>query len=252
MRLPLKRASTSIELEARFIQIRFDPHQPDQLQSLWQWVDETILPHQTRRALLHNGLRVGKVVQPERVTSKLDRLESARQRNVVDQFLAAARVSSHQAEGTQTIPMRLGRRHELPVDDPKSGVHVVIVHDQPQPIGKTLLDPQFLFAITPRRGASASQIRLQLRPEVQHGDMQQDWVQGDAALRIDIRRQSWSLESIDLNLVGGEGDLFAISESSQRKGLGMQMFGGENVDGMQEQTILLLRIVNIPTPAERL
>ncbi len=250
--LPLKKIARSIELETRFVQIRFDPNDPDQLQSMWQWVDETVLPPETRKVLYHNGLRIGKAAQLDRLVGKLDSLQSAEPTDVVAKFLSSVAVSSHQSEGSKTIPMRLGKRYELPVRLPVQGDHVVIIHEEPQPIGQTLRDPQYLLAVTPQPGSSASQIRLRVRPEIQHGDMQQDWVQGDAALRIDVRRQSWSLDALEFQLTGGEGDLFVISETADRKGLGTEMFGGKNVDQMEQQTVLLIRIANVPTPAEKL
>ncbi|MCA9136354.1 MAG: hypothetical protein KDB00_06340 [Planctomycetales bacterium] len=250
--LPLRKVARSIELETRFIQIRFDPSDPDQLQSMWQWVDETVLPSETRVVLQNNGLRIGKATHEERLLGKLESLGSNASDGVVEQFLSSASISSHQSEGTKTIPMRLGKRYELPVRLPIHGDHVIMVHDDPQPIGRTLRDPQFLFAVTPQAGQSSAEIRLRIRPEIQYGDMQQDWVQGDAALRIDVRRQSWSLDSMELELPGGEGDLFVVAETSQRKGLGKAMLGGKNVDQMEQQTVLLLRIANVPTPAEKL
>lgn len=251
-KLPLRKIARSIELETRFVQIRFDPADPDQLQSMWQWVDETVLPSETRTVLLNNGLRIGKATQSERLLGKLESLESEASVDVVEKFLSSASISSHQSEGSKTIPMRLGKRYELPLRLPIHGDHVIMVHDHPQPVGRTLRDPQFLLAVTPQSGESSAEIRLRVRPEIQYGDMQQDWVQGDAALRIDVRRQSWSLDAMELELVGGEGDLYVVAETSERKGLGKAMLGGKNVDQMEQQTVLLIRIANVPTPAEKL
>ena len=250
--LPLRKITRSIELESRFIQIRFDPAEPDQLQSIWQWVDETVLPSDVRKVLQSNGLRIGKATQDERLVRRLEALQAGESADVVDQFLSSASVSSHQSEGTKAIPMRIGKRYELPVRLPIQGDQVVMVDDEPQPVGRTLRDPQFLLAITPQTGPSAAEIRLRIRPEIQHGEMRQDWVQGDAALRIDVRRQSWSLDSMEHELVGGEGDLFVIGETPERKGIGKAMLGGKNVDQMEQQTVLLVRIANIPRPSEKL
>jgi len=248
----LKRVKRTIELESRFVQIRYDPADPDQLQSIWQWVDETVIAQPTRTVLQHNGLRVGRAVQSERLLAKLESLSRVRSDDVVDQFLSSAAVSSPQTEGSKIIPMRLGKRYELPVRLPLHGDHVVMVHSHPQPIGKTLRDPQFLFAVTLEAGTMPAAIRLRLRPEIQYGDMHQNWVKGDAALRIDVRRQCWSLGDMEFELAGGEGDLFVISETESRRGLGKSMLGGEDVDLMEEQTVLLLRIENIPGPADKL
>ncbi|MEM6474056.1 MAG: hypothetical protein AAF802_31185, partial [Planctomycetota bacterium] len=112
--LPLRKISRSVEIESRFVQVEFDPTEPDQLQSIWQWADETVIPPELRRRLLRNGLRVGKVTQPDRIDAKLDLLRSKETRSVVDTFLASAEVASHQMQGSKTIPMRIGKRVEMP------------------------------------------------------------------------------------------------------------------------------------------
>ncbi|WP_253160091.1 hypothetical protein [Stieleria tagensis] len=250
--LPLRKIARNIELDARFVQIQFDPNDPDQLQSLWQWVDETVLPSATRTVLQQNGMRIGKAIQTDRMTQKLETLKTKETTDVVEQFLASAAVSSHQSEGSRLIPMRIGKRYELPVRLPIEGDHVVMVNQTPQPVGRTLRDPQFLFAVTPQNGDSSAEVRIRFRPEIQHGEMRQDWVKGDGALRIDVRRQSWSLDSLDFEIRGHEGDVFVIAETADRKGLGKEMLGGKNVDQMEQQTVVLLKIANVPTPAERL
>ncbi|MCD0462799.1 hypothetical protein [Roseiconus lacunae] len=249
---PLRKIRRSIEVEAQFVKIRFNPNEPDQLQSMWQWVDETILPAGTRKALQANGLRVGKAAQPERLKSRLDGLRSQEARDELDAFLTSAGVASHQSEGKQTIPMRLGRRHELPVRLPMVGEHVVLVDDEPQPVGRTLLNPHFLFAITPQPARSPAKVRLSMRPEIPYGDVQMDGLQASAAFRIDVRRQAWVLDQLAFELAGGEGDLFVIAETATRHGLGRMMLGGKDVNQLEEQTIILLRVANIPTPAEEI
>lgn len=248
----LKRVKRSIELESRFVQIQYDPADPDQLQSIWQWVDETVIAQPARSMLQRNGLRIGKAVQKDRLVDKIQSLQNPQAEDRLDQFLSTASIASNQSEGSRIIPIRLGKRVELPVGWPIEGQHVVLINRDPQPIGRTLQDPQFLLAITPEAGASSSEIRLRLRPEIQFGGMQMGLVKSDAAVRMDVRRNSWSLEEMEVELVGGEGDLFVITETMSRCGMGKMMLGGKDVDQMEEQTVVLLRIENIPSPAERL
>jgi len=219
---------------------------------MWQWVDETVVRSEKRSLINRNGLRIGKVFQPDRLIGRLESLKAEEVSDIVDTFLASASVSSHHSEGARIDPMRIGKRNELPVRLPIEGVHVPMIYEHGEVIARSLLDPTFLFAVTPQQGQSSSEIRLIMRPEIQHGDMRQDWVTGDAALRIDVRRQSWSLDSLEFELVGGEGDLFIVSETATRRGLGQMMLGGKNVDQMEQQTVLLIRIANVPTPAEKL
>ncbi|MEL6108557.1 MAG: hypothetical protein AAFU85_21335 [Planctomycetota bacterium] len=249
---PAIRGSRSIEVESNFVQIRFDPAKPDQLQSIWQWVDETVIPADKRVLLARNGLRVGRVAQQDRLEARVEEFRAENPPDVIDQFLASASVSSHQSEGTDRIPLRIGKRKELPVRSPIEGEQVVLLYDGEQLVGETLRDPQFLFAVTAERGSLRRTMRLRLRPEVQHGEMEQSFVAGGAAMRIDVRRPAWSLEPLEFDLPASEGDLFVITETASRRGLGRQMFGGKNVDQLEQQTMVLLRIAHIPRAADKL
>ena len=249
---PLQRAARTLEIETQFVQIRFDPAKPDQLQSIWQWVDETAISAEKRSLLARNGLRVGRVVQRDRLEARVEEFRSEAPPDVIDQFLASAAVASHQSEGTDRIPLRIGKRKELPVRSPIEGEQVVLFHDGEHLVGETLRDPQFLFAISAERGMTPRTLRLRLRPEVQHGEMEQSYVAGGAAMRIDVRRPSWSFTPLEFDLPSGEGDLFVVTETASRRGIGRQMLGGKNVDQLEQQTLILLRIVHVPTSAERL
>ncbi|MEO1530252.1 MAG: hypothetical protein AAFX06_33085 [Planctomycetota bacterium] len=239
-------------MESQFVQLRFDPSDPDQLQSIWQWVDETVIPAETRTLLARNGLRVGRVAQHDRLEARVEQFKAQNPTDVIDEFLASASVASHQSEGTDRIPLRIGKRKELPVRSPIEGEHVVLFHDGEHLIGETLRDPQFLFAMTAERGRAARTMRLRLRPEVQHGEMKQSFIAGGAAMRIDVRRPAWSFERLEFDLPGGEGDLFVITETASRRGLGRQMLGGKNVDQLEQQTLVLLRIAHVPQTADAL
>lgn len=249
---PATRASRSIEVESNFVQVRFDPAKPDQLQSIWQWVDETVIPADKRVLLARNGLRVGRVAQHDRLQARVEEFRAENPPDVIDQFLASASVASHQTEGTDRIPLRIGKRKELPVRSPINGEQVILFHDGEELVGETLNDPQFLFAVTAERGNLRGTMRLRLRPEVQHGEMEQSFVAGGAAMRIDVRRPSWSFEPLEFDLPASEGDLFVITETASRRGLGRQMFGGKNVDQLEQQTMVLLRVTHIPTAADKL
>ena len=235
---------------AQFVPIAVDETTPDEIQSLWQWTDETIVQPELRRELLLNGLRVGRVVRGERLHQRLDSLRV--EKNQLDDFLTQASVASEVSHGGQRYPARIGRRFELPLHQPIEGSHVSMVRMNGELFGRTLQDPQFLFAVTPSMGASSAEIQLRLRPEIQHGHMRQHWVSSDAALRMESRRETWSLEELDLELTGSEGDAFLIGATVPRVGLGKQMLSGHGSDNSQQQVVLILTLQQIPTSAEML
>ena len=246
----LKQNPKSLVLKVDFVPIDIDTVDADDLDSLWQWVDETIVDSATRQQWFANGLRTGRVIRHDRFRSRLETMTTAQ--NAVDQFLAEAEVASEVSHSGSRIPMRLGRRYELPLRQPMTGSHAILVQVAGKIIGQTLQDPQFMFAITPRPGDSPMQIELTLRPEIQHGVMRQQWVSSDTALRIDRRRDSWSLDELDLNLKASQDDLFVIAGTQPQLGLGEQMLRGRRADSMQQQVVMLIQVVQIPRPTSQL
>tara|TARA_R110002073_G_scaffold7245_8_gene41377 strand:+ start:8102 stop:9190 length:1089 start_codon:yes stop_codon:yes gene_type:complete len=231
--------------QAMVLSVDFHPIQPeavtaDRVASMWQWVDEMIIEPAHRSELAENGIRVGKVIRPDQFRQRL--AEMAGPRDVVDVFLGEADVASEVSVGSRKIPMRLAKRYELPLRQPRSGAHVTLLRTQGQTVGRTLQDPQYVLAITPTQSKTASQIHLQCRPEIQHGVMRQKWISSDSAMRIDSRRDAWSLPWLDIDLEGGKGDLFVIAASQPAFGLGKEMMSGVSADNIEEQVVVLIQI----------
>ncbi|WP_146596208.1 hypothetical protein [Novipirellula galeiformis] len=239
---PANQSPQSIILSVEFHSIQSSSS--DRVASMWQWVDEMVLTPSRRADLAANGLRVGKVIRPDQFKQRLS--EMAGPRDVVDVFLGEADVASEVAAGSRRIPMRLAKRYELPLRQPRSGSHVTMLRNKGQTIGKTLQDPQYLLAITPSKSKTASQIHLQCRPEIQHGSMRQKWISSDSAMRIDTRRDAWSLDWLDIEFAGGKDDLFVVSASDPAFGLGKEMLSGVSADNVQEQVVVLIKIDRLP------
>lgn len=218
--------------------------------SLWQWVDETCIDPSTRQNMLRNGIRVGLVNNEEEFRNRLN--EDEQERDLVETFLAEASIASDLAHGSQSMPMRLGRRYELPLRQPFEGSHVAMIREGDELIGKTMQNAQYVLALTSSRGKTPDQIELKLHPEIQHGDTVRKWVSSDTALRIDSRREAWQLECLNLHLNAKEGDLLVIAPTQPLRGLAKHMLSGIGQDNQQEQLILLIRVSQIPTLIDEL
>ncbi len=240
----------SVILEVEFVPIVIESDELEIDASLWQWVDETAIDADARRKLIANGLKVGKVVSLERLRARLETLST--KQDVVDDFLKEASIASNVSHTDKRIPMRMGRRHELPLKDPIEGQHVTLLRVDGQTIGRTLPDPQYLFAVTASPGNVSGQALVKLRPEIQHGEMRQRWVSSDSALRIDTRRETWSIESLDIELKGNEGDTFVIAGVQPLGGLARQMLSGHSADASQQQVVVLITFDQIPDAIDQL
>ena len=121
-------------VEVEFVPISVDEATPDEIQSLWQWVDETKIDSGLRRDMAANGLRVGRVIRKDRFRLRLDAMQSGE--GVLDEFFFQASVASDVSHGGRRIPMRMGRRYELPVRQPIEGSHVTMARLDGELVGK--------------------------------------------------------------------------------------------------------------------
>jgi hypothetical protein len=211
---------------------------------LWQSIDETKINLDSRRHLIANGIRVGLVSNHEEFGKAL---ESARaDQDVVDRFFDEAEIASDVPSGSKRTPMRMGRRHEVPLQQPMQGSHVALVRLGEETVGKTMVNPQYMFAITPTRSSSRhSEVVLNLRPEIQHGDVQQRYVRSHGALRIDASRETWAIEELDLQVNVKQGDVLVLGPTHQKHGMASHMFASDTQDE-GEHALLLIRAAQVP------
>ena len=241
---PVRESSKAVVLQLEFVPIGVDDVSSDDMESLWQWVDEAAFDTQSRSVMSDNGFRGGRLVRSDRFRDRLRQLKSGN--GVVDDFLAQANVASDISQGGDRVPMRLGRRHEMNLGIPREGSLVTLIRLNNETIGRTLENPQYLFAVTPRSSREPGQIQLQLRPEIQFGGMRQRYVRSDSAIRIDTRRDSWSLDELDLNVTLSEGQTLVLAATKPAYGLGEQMFSGQDSNQEQQQLVVLIDVVRVP------
>ncbi len=247
---PIRESERTVILEVEFVPIMVDQDDRDSDASLWQWVDETAIDVTSRRRLIANGLRVGRIVNEERFRSRLG--DMTIHQDVVDKFLTEASIASEVSHNGKRIPMRLGRRYELILRQPIDGDHVTLLRLGDETIGRTLSDPQYLFAVTASSGQASGQVNVRLRPEVQYGEMRQKWVSSDAALRIDTRRETWSMDQLDVDLTGTEGNTFVVAATNPLSGLAKQMLSGSSADHLPQQLVVLIHLEQVPNAIDRL
>lgn len=219
--------------------------------SVWQWVDETAIGLATRRRYQANGLRVGRVVQVDRFRKAIGRRAGVGA-DVINEFLREAEIASPLSQGNRTLPMRYGRRYEIPLHQPRPGTQVCLLREDRDLVGRTLSNAQLLLGLAVGQGAEAGEIELSVRPEIRHGDARQSFVSSDSAIRIDTRREVWSLETLDLSARLAAGDAIVISTTSPPVGLGRQMLTDDSPGRGREQLFVLLKVKQVPGPSDRL
>ena len=239
-----------VVLEVEFINVEM--RDLDDSASLWQWVDETAIDAVVRSRLLSNGIRAGFVANQERFRNRLSK--AVPEEDVVETFLNEASVASEISHGEKRIPIRLGRRYELPLRQPIEGSHVAMVRVDGETIGRTLQHAQYFLAVSATGADAHKQLQLHLRPEIQHGEARQQWVKADTsmALRVDNRRDTWSIPELDIDVTASEGDTLVLAAASPLSGLAKHMMTGSGADNSMEQLVLLIRIAHVPSAVDKL
>lgn len=235
-------------LEVDFVNTNMSSMDADQVAGLWQWVDETSIDAKLRQRLLDNGIRVGLLRNRERFQQRLD--DVSIESSVIEEFLNEAAVASDVSHGQQRIPMRMGRRYELALRQPFEGSHVTLVRADDETIGRTLKNAQYFLTLTASQANSPQQIRLSIGPEVQYGNAKQKWVSSERAIRIDTRRETWSLEMLDIHLLAAQGDTIVIAPEMPANGLAKRMLTGTGNDQDPRQLVVLIHVLQIPSPAD--
>ena len=248
---PVRQNPRAVIVSVDFVPIRLenpaidDDSTPPAQSDLWRWADESAIDAETRRRFHANGLRVGRLIREDRFRDALAE-RSVETDNVVETFLSHAEIASHQSHGSRRIPMRLGDRHELPLHRPLTGRQVFLARLGGETIGRTLRDPQFVFAVTPALGQTAREVELRFRPEIQHGVVKNQYVSSDAAIRIDARREAWSLKPLELRATLVEDEVLVITATQPPRGLGRRVLTGESSDHGDQQLVMLLKLEQAP------
>jgi hypothetical protein len=243
-------SNNRVTLEIEFINSSPTFIDDSTFQELWQYVDETLIAAENRDAFLTNGLRIGKIQNLDRFLEVIE--GSVTETNVVDDFLTQASVASDVAHGRQTVPLRLGKRSEFPLRQPFEGSQVALIRESGQTIGKTLENAQYFLALTATEASHPKQIRLAVEPTIQHGSAKQKWISSESAIRIDTRRETWNLSSLNLMVDLQAGDTLVMAPDRPTRGIAPKMLSGKGEDQSERQLIVLIHVSNVPLPAEKI
>ena len=232
--LPLARIPhDSVVLEAAFVRMEHDTD----LSEVWRHVDEQQLAAARRRNLAANGIRSGVVgVQiPSALQTLLDSQQQEQQLTSGDSFLAS-RMTAVQ----QQITMRAGERSELVVVPQMGSPTVVLMNDEEDIRATRFQRGQALFEIRAHPAGDGT-VRLELTPEIKHGQLKQQYVPGNGTLLYDVGREVHSFDQLRFDMVLSPGETLLITATDQAKGLGAVLFSRES-DESPGRLLLLLRL----------
>lgn len=218
-------------------------------QRTWNQIDETAFPSGVRKAWLENGLRIGLItvadegLLDDRVTGHSDDAEDP-----INALLAGAEVLGKQADGREVVALRPAHRHELPLSPPLEGEQTVLLKRPTGLIGQRFESPQFVLALTARRGPREGQATLDIRPEIHHGAVRQQFVSSDTAVRMHAGRDHWELPEMNLSWTSRSGTTLLIAPAiddvagEPTFGLGRQMLRDEKHIEDDQHLVALVQI----------
>lgn len=207
----------------------------------WDRLDETVVPRETREYLKKNGIRAGRVlsIEPGQLDEPPSSDESTR-------LMQEAEVASDFEHRRRRLSCREGQRYTLAVRRPTGDrVPILLCLEKGGVGGRSVDDPQFMLNLRTRI-LDDGRIAVRLVPEIQHGQVRQNYVPGDAGFRMEFHRQRWTLDELMCEIPLSEGQAMVILPAEETFGLGQQMFVGKRVDLSEERIAVVLRLHRRP------
>ncbi|MDA1050129.1 MAG: hypothetical protein O3C40_06575 [Planctomycetota bacterium] len=232
--LPLPRmAPDSVLLEAAFV--RVPPEQP--LDILWHQIDEQHLDAETRRNLNANGIRCGVMGSqlPNELRELMGSAGSDQPATAGESLLTDGVTSLY-----RKLQNRSGERSDLIVVPAISERQVVVFSEEDRIRAETFDRGQALCAVRSYPSGDGT-VRVELVPEIRHGDLKPQWVPGNGTILRDVGRETRAFDQLRVAAVLSPGQTLLVTGTDEARGLGGLLFARGSGES-SERLILLLRL----------
>lgn len=231
-----KMSPDSVVLEVAIV--RLPVEQGEVSTAFWSNVDEQLIPTEVRQRLERNGLRCG--VLTGQLPEELQRLTAG-----TDSVARLAENDSPQASGElfgqQRLQNRTGSRSKIVTSEIRDQ-RIVLTPEQGRLTGQTFFHAQCLFSVKTFPQGDG-QVRLELVPEIEHGQPKQRWVgqTHEGTFRLDTSAERAIFDHLRFEPKLAPGQSLIVSCTPHVKGLGRQFFADASASG-GEQRLLLIRL----------
>jgi len=227
--LPIAKMSPdAVSLEVAFLHVPTD----DNLlaEPLWQSVDELHFPADARRRLAANGLRCGLLgSQMPLPWQKL--FDSADQ-------AAGSGLDGEVRNIRRRVQARSGKRTEVAASRTFDQLALLMTGQDGEVIGKTFRSANCLFAMKANAEGDGS-VRLELVPELHHGEPKSEYVGQDGMFRLKVQRDREIFSDLEIEATLSPGQTLVIGANGDPTGLGKHFFTEENANGRFRQFLLI-------------
>ena len=121
-----------------------------------------------------------------------------------------------------------------------TGRKVVLFSEEGRVRAETFNEGQALFAVRSYPSGDGT-VRVELVPEIKHGEVKHQWVPGNGTLRHDVGRQTSAFDPLRVSAVLSPGQTLLVTSSDEPKGIGSLLFVRGTGD-TSERLILLIRL----------
>jgi len=206
---------------------------------VWQQADEQSLALELRQELERNGLRFGILGKqiPAKIRAIMDNQQRDLDRRSEDLGMGEVEVDRQ----TRRLQCRAARRAKI-LCSKRFEQLSLLTRDSGVVRGRQLHQAQCLFGLKPYPQGDG-RVQIDLLPEVEHGDVRQQWVAGEAMLMQRVGREKMTFEALRLSLSLAPGQMIVASATSPPKGLGEHFFV-EAVAGTPSRSLLFIRLAH--------
>lgn len=239
LELPAARMSSdSVGIEITFVRVPVG--QPQVNAELWQQVDEQLLAAETRLHLNNNGFRCGLVGSqlPDVLRELLNKQQESTKidQAVTSEFDVLAQ--------NQRVQRRTGQRFEVVTSSPRDEMIVLYKDATERKVrGKPYYAAQCILAAKPFPRGDGT-VRLELVPEIHHGEPRKQWVAGQGTFQLLSGREREVYQDLVIDTQLNAGQTLVVSCTPDLKGLGNNFFV-EDGRGDAQQKLLLIRLIQV-------
>ena len=234
--LPKPRLSAdSVILEIGYAQVPLsDPATYDEV---WNLADEQSLALALRQELERNGLRFGILGKqiPEKIRLIMDNQRKDLDSRSEDVSLGEVQVDRQ----TRRLQCRTARRATI-ICSKRYEQLSLLTRDNGAVRGRQLQQAQCLFGLKPYPHGDG-RVKIDLIPEVEHGEMQRQFVAGEGSLMQKVGRDKVTFEPLRISLSLSPGQMLVASATSPPRGLGENFFI-EPVAGTPSRSLVFIRL----------
>jgi hypothetical protein len=234
-------SAETVVLETAFIRVPLDDAALEG--ETWAACDEFVVTADVRRRLSDNGIRVG--ILGSTVPSGLKKLiDQQSSQNPLDTPPDSAVATAEKVDLTtrvQQLQCRSGKRNRIVTSIEHPELSFLEVDDQGNVRGETLHQAvcQFGMKVFPQ---GDGQVRIELSPEIEYGDVRNKFVASDGAFSLQPARERRVLERLRTEAVLTPGQFLIVGTMPESCGLGKQFFTTEG-NASPRRTLLVMRVI---------